>query len=488
MSFKTDGNYFIESYCYNLPNLGQYPSGRVIDCRTLGSYKPLQVDSANEFTFYKQICLSIGFASRTINSSLRRICPIRKGSDKFSLSEIMESELNLSTILCNNSFGSYPCNDTLVEMEETKVPLYVVVPVLSLFCVVGTIGNATSFYIYFKRRDKSTSVIFILALAGTDFLTCLVIIPYTITFELLGYNLVYDVLCKLYLFLITSNIPFSAYIMTAIAFDRYFCICHPFFHAFTVRRAKIIVWCLACLACTFGVLTSLQYGMYYPTDVIVDSNGTIVDAVLLSRNMTDNATAIDPAPEVANVTTVLEFSQICFRSSLIIGGDAFNLYYQRIYTASFIVAFVIVVVLYCMIYRSILMRRAKKAKRKKKNNYTSVAVTDCGTPATVTTTTTTLNGNSATKPLQPKQKSKRPSTVKDTTLYANIKTALMLFVVTIVFVIAFLPAFLMTLDLIPFNMIVFYMYFSYNVANPIIYAFMNQTFREDLKNITKVCK
>jgi len=54
---------------------------------------------------------------------------------------------------------------------------------------------------------------------------------------------------------------------------------------------------------------------------------------------------------------------------------------------------------------------------------------------------------------------------------ANVKTAAMLFVVTVVFVVTFLPAFLMTVHLLPYNLVIFYMYFANNVANPIIYSF-----------------
>lgn len=84
-------------------------------------------------------------------------------------------------------------------------------------------------------------------------------------------------------------------------------------------------------------------------------------------------------------------------------------------------------------------------------------------------------------------KRKRQNTVRDRHLMANIKTALMLFTVTLVFIIAFLPALLMANDLIPLNLIAFYAYFIYNVVNPFIYAFMNQTFREDLKKLVNVC-
>jgi len=57
---------------------------------------------------------------------------------------------------------------------------------------------------------------------------------------------------------------------------------------------------------------------------------------------------------------------------------------------------------------------------------------------------------------------------------ANLKTAAMLFVVTVVFVMTFFPAFLMALQIVPHNIIIFYMYFANNVANPVIYSFMNQ--------------
>ena len=60
--------------------------------------------------------------------------------------------------------------------------------------------------------------------------------------------------------------------------------------------------------------------------------------------------------------------------------------------------------------------------------------------------------------------------------------ATMLFV-KVVFIVTFLPAFLMMLQMIPYNMIVFYMYFANNVANPVIYSFMNRNFRDDLKKI-----
>jgi len=63
-------------------------------------------------------------------------------------------------------------------------------------------------------------------------------------------------------FLIACNIPFSLFIMVAIAVDRYLCICHPFTRLVTVFRAKLTVVVLAMCASAVGVCVALTYGVY----------------------------------------------------------------------------------------------------------------------------------------------------------------------------------------------------------------------------------
>jgi hypothetical protein len=65
----------------------------------------------------------------------------------------------------------------------------------------------------------------------------------------------------------------------------------------------------------------------------------------------------------------------------------------------------------------------------------------------------------------------------------NIKTALMLSIVAVIFIVVFLPAWLMLHTIIPFNATVFYLYFTYNVSNPFVYAFMNPDFRNQMLDI-----
>ncbi|XP_060064676.1 uncharacterized protein LOC132545028 [Ylistrum balloti] len=72
------------------------------------------------------------------------------------------------------------------------------------------------------------------------------------------------------------------------------------------------------------------------------------------------------------------------------------------------------------------------------------------------------------------QKSKRPM---------HIKTTQVLFIVTLVYVIAFLPTFLMSNNVIPNHRVIYYMYFINNASNPIIYSFMNQRFRMEVAKL-----
>ncbi|GFR71300.1 cholecystokinin receptor type A [Elysia marginata] len=65
----------------------------------------------------------------------------------------------------------------------------------------------------------------------------------------------------------------------------------------------------------------------------------------------------------------------------------------------------------------------------------------------------------------------------------QVKTAKVLLLVTAVYLISFAPALLMTLDLVPPHRIIFYAYFVHSAANPLIYSFINQTFRKQLASL-----
>ncbi|KAI0207213.1 hypothetical protein LSAT2_008141, partial [Lamellibrachia satsuma] len=160
--------------------------------------------------------------------------------------------------------------------EPSRTEVYAVMVILSFLSVLGTGGNAMVLYVFVRKRDHFVSTLFILALAFVDFITCLVVIPFTIYMEYVDFVVNYDIVCKIYLFLITSNIPFSALTMAAIAVDRYFCICHPFLHAITLQRARVTIVSLMLFAGVLGIIVSLMHGVYGEIPVNPDGDNSSV--------------------------------------------------------------------------------------------------------------------------------------------------------------------------------------------------------------------
>lgn len=445
----------------------------------------------------------------------------------------------------------------------TPIELYTVVTLLTLMSVFGTAGNILVLWVFRKRKDKLVSTLFIIVLACVDLSTCACIIPYTIYMEIVGFHVRMDAVCKVYQFLITSNIPFSALIMVAIAVDRYLCICHPFLRSVSTRKAKAAVAGLGLCAAGLGLCVSLMYGVYHRTfpplylndllqrrrdSPVWTTNDTIKtriqaltphSAATLSYTDTSNMTpkiaerilcddivcrngiqttpgngasrderrAHQPDGQQQQALMVANYG-ICAPNDLLLSED-FCWYFQKVYNGLYLVCFVTVVVLYTLIYRSVLERRNRRLKQKRKlqsivaslgkhRNGESTVMQEMvmmtfetkepihhhhhhqqSTRDTICRDQQAPTNNSS----MGSKTGRRKSWSLDSNWMANLKTAAMLFVVTVVFIMTYLPAFMMTLYVLPYNVIIFYMYFANNVANPFIYSFMNTNFRDDLRQI-----
>ena len=426
-------------------------------------------------------------------------------------------------LLLNFTINDLDTLSTAEEMDEQESEglIQIAMIIVGILSVSGTIGNALVLYVFSRQKQKLSSTIFILTLAGTDFISSLVTMPYTIAMEILKYQVEYDVVCKLYHFLVTTTIPFSAFVMVAIAVDRYLCIVHPFKHTMTIKRAKIIVGLLAILAGTLGLLSCLVYGV--TSEAIYDPNiAKNFTSFLLSANVSteqqlhtsySNFTFDDLVRVVVN-------KGFCHKDGMIFDMSFFSVY-QKIYSAFFAICAVIVIVLYAIIYRSVLTRRRQRLHLTKKccgfwtqtsgmeNEHEQTEFTVLNNGKVDKDKATTTNGGSPKskesiqmekmppeKNTAVEQSAKsdtdalvRPSGVSRAKLeklrMANIKTALMLSIVALIYIVAFMPAWLMAHKVIDMNVIVFYLYFTYNVANPIIYAFLNQGFRNHLQSLIK---
>ena len=394
-----------------------------------------------------------------------------------------------------------------VEADNRYQEKMAVIGMLSFFTVVGSVGNSMVLYVYVRKRNKLASTIFIITLAGTDLMTCVIIIPYTMVVNYLDYVLHFDILCKAYMFLITSNVPFSAFIMGAIAVDRYLCICHPFMHLLNAKRAKCVIFILGFTAVSLGIITALCYEIYRSEPVLssvginavsekvpdlTSQNDIHVDEVVLYKPGSSitklSAVYNSTLPKNVHVSdsklnsSATEYQFVFTDGQCVPYSNIFSVQfvdlYQKIYSSFFVIVIVIVIVLYVMIYRFVSVRRAKRQRmRSQRSGYAS-----CRETSYAETRVSFSNGCAKTDICDAVRKVET-QTIREKGLVANVRTAGMLFVVTAVFIIVFLPAWLMAHEVIPFNAVIFYCYFFYNVANPIVYAFMNKSFRRNLKDV-----
>jgi len=257
----------------------------------------------------------------------------------------------------------------------------------------------------------------------------------------------------------------------------------------------------------------------------LDTNSKYTDSYTMSFD--DVTSSADDATSSGNDVTAS--GAHCGLTDAILSNE-FALLYQKVYTALFLACLIVVVVLYVLIYQSVLARRTKRQRQKNATlslvtsqtelvtsrppkstaaAYARRSVDNCDDkegmvvvdeealssyPAVLLTTAiVTMEPDVsrisyasgrvlvAAAPAAPRACRRNSSVTRDR--IANIKTAAMLFVVTVVFIVTYLPAFLMALEFIPNNIVIFYIYFANNAANPVIYSFMNQNFRNDVTKL-----
>lgn len=128
---------------------------------------------------------------------------------------------------------------------------------LGLICAFGCIGNTLIIIVYSSKHDRLTSTVFILALAMSDSFACTVLIPLTMYIESVNWKIKSVFLCKFYYVINNSFVPFSSLLISGIAFDRYFCICHPFAKILTVARAKYVILFMIVISVILGGVSAV---------------------------------------------------------------------------------------------------------------------------------------------------------------------------------------------------------------------------------------
>ncbi|XP_046577841.1 G-protein coupled receptor 84-like [Haliotis rubra] len=153
-----------------------------------------------------------------------------------------------------------------VALQLTPVALF-----LGILMLVGFFGNLMACYIYTVRLKAVSSRLFLVALAVLDLIMCSLCIPVEIVSIRYIYLFNHNWLCKCFGTLLLYCSVASGSILVAIAVDRYKLICKPFGKQMTLRKTRRTIY-----LCLFATgIASVQSGITIGTRTVPVPNSNI---------------------------------------------------------------------------------------------------------------------------------------------------------------------------------------------------------------------
>ncbi|VDI64925.1 Hypothetical predicted protein [Mytilus galloprovincialis] len=223
-------------------------------------------------------------------------------------------------------------NDTLEFTSILEINNHlarILIPAAVYLCIIlvcGVIGNVMVLLVYGFRIKKTTYAILILILAGLDLMTCLFGVPYHILSVVYPLMFVWTGFCKCVSFVLHFATISSAFIVNVIAYDRYRKICKPFQRQVSLTHIKTASF------------------------VIITVSVILASPVLELYSSTSEATGI------SNMT-----GTVCFiRQDL--AGTHFHQVYNGIIFLIYIMLLTFMISMYFPVGRQILRLRAFKLK------------------------------------------------------------------------------------------------------------------------------
>lgn len=173
--------------------------------------------------------------------------------------------------------GNVTFDENLILQQLNNDEAFLLLPVTAYvlaLMVVGIFGNLLVLYIYKFRFRRSSSRAFILCLAMLDLVTCIFGIPFHIMDINFPYLFVWDIPCKVLCYFLTSTIFSAVFVLVLISIERYRKICLPFEKQISDIGTKRI--CTGCIVAAV-ILSSpalLFYGVSTFDTKVMNVTGT----------------------------------------------------------------------------------------------------------------------------------------------------------------------------------------------------------------------
>lgn len=163
------------------------------------------------------------------------------------------SHNNLTNPAENFTFNS---NEDLITDDRVQFVFCIIY--VAIF-VIGIFGNVLVCYVVFRNRAMQTVTnLFIMNLALSDILLCVLAVPPTPMYTFLRKWIFGTALCHLMLYAQGCSVYISSLTLTSIAIDRFFVIIYPFHPRMKLTTCAGIIFGIWC----FALLVTLPYGFY----------------------------------------------------------------------------------------------------------------------------------------------------------------------------------------------------------------------------------
>lgn len=394
----------------------------------------------------------------------------------------------------NSSNISYIVDGPIISsIQNTQflilLPSFVYTAILML---VGMPGNFIVIIVYLLKMTKTTSRHFIISLAVCDFVNCAFGMPVELSLLWNFYNFDYPILCKVSRFSTFFMNNTSACVLIAIAVDRFRRVCRPLRPNMTVKHSKII-----CISVTIVSMISAFPALFiYGTKTILRAGPLNNTRLVLKTCYVDDSTG----PLLPLV---------------------FNLYMLIIV----ILMFIPLAVMYALVGRVVCGKRKFSGSSIKKVKFQSTVSADSksvlertrfstrilksfseSSPNLFRSSRKSTNRKNSEVPETNEMMSHRDGSMSDNSVRRHGgqeiragRTSLILFIVSLIFVLSFLPYLsIVTIRYVKTDLVkhmtgtgltiynlTLRSYLLNSAVNPVIYCFLNRHFRMKVSQFFK---